>query len=538
MRTRPCPTTSVRGGADHGIPRTPNPAPAYRCPSGTTHSPTRSPRDPRCPPTTVLIRTTVSISPSSAPAYTGLWTAYYLKQPTPRCASPSSKRDFAGFGASGRNGGWCSAIFPVSLPTWRATAGRDAAIALRAPCSHDRRRGWPSRAAEGIDCRLRQGRHRRARPHRPAVGACARRGRRGRASSAGDDDLRDCRQLRPQQRLERDRRARRLPTRRTAPRSTRRGWCAAWPTSWSAGVRIYEQTPVTAHRAGVVAHRAGPCVPTTSCAPPRGTRPRSAASTALAPVYSLMHRDRAAARVDVWEQIGLAQRRDLRRLPASDHLRPAHRRRPARVRRPRRAVPLRLADPARVRPRSPRPRRLERVLTELFPVLGDVRVTHTWGGALGVPRDWFASVGIDRAAELAWAGGYVGDGVVDHQPRRPHPGRPDAGRGTGSPRCPWVGHRSRPWEPNRRAGSARTSACASWAPPTPRRPARGAPRAGPRSSAASWATRTWLRSGAARSSKSRASDVRHLNHLTTETPDHPNRWRDRLGRGRTTRQMG
>ena len=45
-------------------------------------------------------------------------------------------------------------------------------------------------------------------------------------------------------------------------------------------------------------------------------------------------------------------------------------------------------------------------------LLAGVAVTHTWGGPLGVPRDWFASVGLDRATGLAWAGGYVGDGVA------------------------------------------------------------------------------------------------------------------------------
>jgi glycine/D-amino acid oxidase-like deaminating enzyme len=89
---------------------------------------------------------------------------------------------------------------------------------------------------------------------------------------------------------------------------------------------------------------------------------------------------------------------------------------------------------------------LKRVLTELFPVLGEVKVTHTWGGALGVPRDWFASVGLDRAAKLAWAGGYVGDGVGATNLA----GRTLAdlirGQRTELTALPWVGHRSPRWE--------------------------------------------------------------------------------------------
>ena len=54
---------------------------------------------------------------------------------------------------------------------------------------------------------------------------------------------------------------------------------------------------------------------------------------------------------------------------------------------------------------------LRRTLTELFPALERARFTHAWGGPLGIPRDWHSSVGLDRAAGTAWAGGYVGDGV-------------------------------------------------------------------------------------------------------------------------------
>ena len=49
---------------------------------------------------------------------------------------------------------------------------------------------------------------------------------------------------------------------------------------------------------------------------------------------------------------------------------------------------------------------------EMFPALRDIPITHRWGGPLGVPRDWFPSVGYDQADQFAWAGPYVGDGVA------------------------------------------------------------------------------------------------------------------------------
>jgi glycine/D-amino acid oxidase-like deaminating enzyme len=90
---------------------------------------------------------------------------------------------------------------------------------------------------------------------------------------------------------------------------------------------------------------------------------------------------------------------------------------------------------------------LERTLRGLLPAIGDVPVTHRWGGPLAAYRDWFPSVGLDRATGLAWAGGYVGDGVGTANLA----GRTLADlilrEDTRLTRLPWVGHRSRRWEP-------------------------------------------------------------------------------------------
>jgi glycine/D-amino acid oxidase-like deaminating enzyme len=87
------------------------------------------------------------------------------------------------------------------------------------------------------------------------------------------------------------------------------------------------------------------------------------------------------------------------------------------------------------------------VLTDLFPVVSRSAVTHTWGGPLGVPRDWWASCGLDRQTGLAWSGGYVGDGVGTSNLG----GRTLADLITGTQSdlvsLPWVNHRSKPWEP-------------------------------------------------------------------------------------------
>jgi glycine/D-amino acid oxidase-like deaminating enzyme len=90
---------------------------------------------------------------------------------------------------------------------------------------------------------------------------------------------------------------------------------------------------------------------------------------------------------------------------------------------------------------------LHRVLVDLLPAVEGAALTHSWGGPLGIARDWCASVGLDPATGLAWAGGYVGDGVATTNLA----GRTLTDlvlcRDTGLTALPWVNHRSRRWEP-------------------------------------------------------------------------------------------
>lgn len=55
---------------------------------------------------------------------------------------------------------------------------------------------------------------------------------------------------------------------------------------------------------------------------------------------------------------------------------------------------------------------IEKSMRDMFPSIDDVAVTRRWGGALGVHRDWFASARIDHKNHIASLGGYVGDGVA------------------------------------------------------------------------------------------------------------------------------
>src|SRR5215211_7099493 len=83
--------------------------------------------------------------------YTGLWTAYYLAVADPTLRIAVLEAEIAGFGASGRNGGWCSALFPVSKAQLARRHGRDAAIAMQRAMNATVGEVGTVAAAEGID---------------------------------------------------------------------------------------------------------------------------------------------------------------------------------------------------------------------------------------------------------------------------------------------------------------------------------------------------------------------------------------------------
>ncbi|MSW11833.1 MAG: FAD-dependent oxidoreductase, partial [Actinobacteria bacterium] len=62
--------------------------------------------------------------------YTGLWTAYYLLKADPSLRVAIVEANYAGFGASGRNGGWASALFPAGLNALAKASSRSDAVRM------------------------------------------------------------------------------------------------------------------------------------------------------------------------------------------------------------------------------------------------------------------------------------------------------------------------------------------------------------------------------------------------------------------------
>jgi glycine/D-amino acid oxidase-like deaminating enzyme len=167
---------------------------------------------------------------------------------------------------------------------------------------------------------------------------------------------------------------------------------------------------------------------------------------AVVPVYSLIVAT-APLPASVWDRIGLSRRETF-----SDHrnlIVYGQRTADDRLVFGGRGAPYHFGS--RIEPAYDRDERvfagLWATLLEMFPVLAGTRVTHAWGGALGIPRDWCASVGLDRTTGLAWAGGYVGDGVTTTNLAGRTLRDLVLDRSTELTGLPWVGHRSRSWEP-------------------------------------------------------------------------------------------
>jgi glycine/D-amino acid oxidase-like deaminating enzyme len=86
-------------------------------------------------------------------------------------------------------------------------------------------------------------------------------------------------------------------------------------------------------------------------------------------------------------------------------------------------------------------------LHRLFPELRRTEVDHTWTGVLGVPRDWCSTVNINRETGICIVGGYVGDGVSSSNLAGRTLRDLLLGNDSNLTRLPWVGKQIRKWEP-------------------------------------------------------------------------------------------
>ncbi|MGC4109088.1 MAG: FAD-binding oxidoreductase [Nocardioides sp.] len=379
--------------------------------------------------------------------FTGLWTALYLARAEPSLRIAMVEAETAGFGASGRNGGWCSALFPSSLDSIAKRSSRDGALALHRAMTDSVDQVLAAAHEEGIDAQAQKGGTISLARSGPQWARAQADVEEARSWGLGDDDvaLLDATEATALLAATRVRGATYTPhCAAIHPARLVRGLADAVERR---GVAIYEQTPATAITQGSVATRHGNLRAQHVIRATEGyTRSLAGERRSVVPVYSLIIATEPLA-PEVWEQIGLRRRETF-----SDHrhlIIYGQRTTDDRLVFGGRGAPYHFGS--RIRASYDRVPRvfdgLWATLVDLFPVVAGAQVTHRWGGALGIARDWTASVGHDPATGLGWAGGYVGDGVGTTNLA----GRTLAdlvlGRDTELTRLPWVGHRSRSWEP-------------------------------------------------------------------------------------------
>lgn len=386
--------------------------------------------------------------------YTGLWTAYELLRRDPSLKVTILEREIAGFGASGRNGGWCAAGLQVSSANLERRFGRDGMTAIEDAVDSGVDEIGRVCAEEGIDAGYIKGGSlviARGPSQLPALeahweGLVA-------AGRADHYELLDAAGANDRVRVEGARGAV-FGTQYASihPGRLVRGLARAVERR---GGTIHERTEVIEVEPGAGSGRLRPAL-RTQRGELRATTVVLAGEAyltqlrpwhrALLPAYSLIVLTEPLTD-EQWATIGWRNRECVSSYRLSiDYL---TRTQDGRVLFGGRGAPYRFGS--RIEPAFDRDERthamLRRFVGEWFPSIAGIRFTHAWGGALGFPRDWLPTFSYDPRTGIASGRGYTGHGVATANLA----GRVLADLITGAEteltELPLVDHRSPRWEP-------------------------------------------------------------------------------------------
>jgi glycine/D-amino acid oxidase-like deaminating enzyme len=378
--------------------------------------------------------------------FTGLWTAYYLLRADPSRRVVVLERETAGFGASGRNGGWCVGDQAAPLPVLERKHGPGAAARMAREMHHAVDEVGAVVAREGIDCGYAKG---------GALVLATNRAQLRRLEKQHAVETRygvgDAHEL--------------LGARETREIVDARGVIGALygphaaalhPARLARGLAVaverlggvvHERTAVSAITPGRVRTDHGVVrAPVIVRATEAYTPSIDGHARDLLPLGNYVVATEPVAD-EVWAGIGLARRELFE--DAAFMLAYGQRTADGRIVWGGRSGPSWWNS--RVPPSPMRnekvARRLQRALVRLFPALAGVRFTHHWGGVLAVPRDFRPSVGLDPTTGLAWGGGYVGSGLAPANAAGRTLADLIGGVDSDLVHLPWVGHRWKQWEP-------------------------------------------------------------------------------------------
>ena len=375
---------------------------------------------------------------------TGLWTAYYLKKADPALDIAVVEREFAGFGASGRNGGWASGLIAGSRDRYAKLYGATAVRAQQRLMNEAVDEFVGVAAAEGIDADIVKGGTIR-------VASAPAQVRRLRAGVEEDRrwGVREARVLDPGELRDRIR----IPEvlegaytphcARIQPAKFVRGLAEVVETL---GVRIYESTAVTRIDRGAAHTERGVVrAPVVLRATEGYTASLAGERRTWLPMNSSMIVTEPLPQ-PVWDEIGWDGGETLGDKSYAHMY--GQRTADGRIAIGGRGIPYRFgsATDRNGATQQATVRALTEILHRRFPATRDHRVVHAWCGVLGVPRDWCAGAVFDPATGLGYAGGYVGQGVTTTNLAGRTLRDLVLGHDTELTRLPWVGHTARTWE--------------------------------------------------------------------------------------------
>ncbi|MFJ9816828.1 NAD(P)/FAD-dependent oxidoreductase [Streptomyces sp. NPDC101151] len=381
--------------------------------------------------------------------YTGLWTAYYLKKAAPFLRITVLEQKFCGYGASGRNGGWLYNGI-AGRDRYAKLHGHEAAVRLQKAMNDTVAEVVAVTEAEGIDADVHRG---------GVLEVATTPAQLARLKAFHEHELsygeKDRELYGARQTAERIRVAGAVGSTwtphgaRLHPVKLVKGLAAAVE---ALGVTIHESTPVTEIRPK---HAVTPYGTVRAPYILRCTEGFTASLKGQRRTWLPMNSSMIATEPLTEEQWAAIGWDGLETLGDMAHAYMyAQRTADGRIALGGRGVPYRFGSRTDNDGRTQEEtiEALREILTRFFPALAGVRVEHAWSGVLGVPRDWCATVTLDRATGLGWAGGYVGSGVATTNLAARtlrdlvQQDSGQAGR-TGLTDLPWVNHKVRKWEP-------------------------------------------------------------------------------------------
>lgn len=377
---------------------------------------------------------------------TGLWTAYYLKKARPDLEIAVIEREFAGFGASGRNGGWMSAEPAGQFRRYAASGGIDAARELQREMFGAVRESVAVARAEGFDEDLAHEGLIHVATNAAQLTRALHHVREMREQGWGESDVFELSpaELAGRVRVDGARGGYWTPhCARVHPAKYTRGLARVVS---ALGVTIYESTTAL----GTGAHRV---------VTDRGVVRAEHVVEALEG-YTLSLEGKARKLLPMNSSMVITEPLDAEQLAQvgwagaelvgdmAHSFTYMHRTQDGRIAIGGRGVPYNFGS-SFDRDGRTADRAVEQLghrLVELFPALRGVRLEQSWSGVLGVPRDWCAAVNFDRATGVLSAGGYVGHGLSGTNLAARTLRDLILGEDTPLTRLPWVGRRARNWE--------------------------------------------------------------------------------------------